>query len=670
MTTTFNTGNPIGSTSLKDFSDDVSNFDEGLNSQAPSFYDRFGKRRETYAGLEARYADAIAGLGFYNLGDYTAGITLSSRSQTFVRNGIAYALANAVVPPYTTTGDWASESMNFKVIGDSSVRSDVSNTADVSKGAALVGRGVQVVGDLSAIRALKSTSVSTDVLLRGIGLYTLDLGDTTSVDTGGSVIVATDGGRWKFKGASLTLKMFGAKGDGVTDDSAAFNAATAAARTLGVTLQFEDGDYLVPNAAVQSGRTFWQGSCNAKLIGNIVFTDLTFPASADIAVPLDDTAPFFNVRGINFQSNNTKYALTVTAQYGSSFIDCMRLADCRFFGGYGLRAVNLITVELSGCWFYNSKIGMRLEGCVNWSVSQCFWRNQVIAGVQVAENTTNSGRKGGENIRFSLCEFDCCAIGVHLRRHMWGSFDNCLFDYCGLPLRVEGSPFTKMSKCYAGAAQLTNITSANGYVAPPTIGSAVYVHPFVDGSVIENAGLTANNCEFINYYSGSSQPIMNIDGYVSTDSAGRHVERVALSQNKFYATANHTSNYLLNLSYCSDTRLSDNQFQSYNISNTLLAPFNVNNVTSHAASGSDTLLCRQSDVEVKSVYEVQSFNRINMLDNALGLLVQSTDGVNCMVVRGSGNDRVDVYAGGALRTIGVGTPGSGGTGYRTLIVPN
>lgn len=60
----------------------------------------------------------------------------------------------------------------------------------------------------------------------GGGNYCIDPADTTGGDNGGTVIVATDGGRWKLvhQGA-VSIKQFGAKVDGTTDDEAAVQAA-------------------------------------------------------------------------------------------------------------------------------------------------------------------------------------------------------------------------------------------------------------------------------------------------------------------------------------------------------------------------------------------------------------------------------------------------------------
>jgi parallel beta-helix repeat protein len=60
----------------------------------------------------------------------------------------------------------------------------------------------------------------------GGGPYQYDPDDTTSADNGGTIIVATDGARWKLSAyGAISLKQFGAKIDGTTDDSTAVASA-------------------------------------------------------------------------------------------------------------------------------------------------------------------------------------------------------------------------------------------------------------------------------------------------------------------------------------------------------------------------------------------------------------------------------------------------------------
>lgn len=60
------------------------------------------------------------------------------------------------------------------------------------------------VANFTALRALSKTLDPKIIYLEGVGLYALDASDNTSSDNGGMVIVATDGGRWKFLSPKVT----------------------------------------------------------------------------------------------------------------------------------------------------------------------------------------------------------------------------------------------------------------------------------------------------------------------------------------------------------------------------------------------------------------------------------------------------------------------------------
>ena len=138
--TTYNTKNPVPSADARDRYDNSQVFDELINGPAPSTPDRLGVLRQSWAGMEQAFigseADRAAAFqafldasGWSSLGTYAAGINIISHTQTVDYQGQPYQLKPSVPAsvdaPYVTTGNWAVEGSNFKLVGDNSLRQDL-----------------------------------------------------------------------------------------------------------------------------------------------------------------------------------------------------------------------------------------------------------------------------------------------------------------------------------------------------------------------------------------------------------------------------------------------------------------------------------------------------------------------------------------------------------------
>ena len=208
------------------------------------------------------------GSGTYTLASGNPVVTGTIMSSTWANNtlnDIASALTQSLASDGQTpaTSDFDFGGFKIQNVGNGVASGDVVNigqlgdTSNTALGVSLVGGASRVVDSITALKAVLKTS-NNRVFVTGYyaagdgggGPYWYDSTDTTTADNGGTVIVAADGGRWKLiqQTGLISVRQFGAKGDGTTNDTAAVNAAIAAANinTRSTTIYFPDGRYNIP----------------------------------------------------------------------------------------------------------------------------------------------------------------------------------------------------------------------------------------------------------------------------------------------------------------------------------------------------------------------------------------------------------------------------------------
>lgn len=144
ITMTHNTGNPIGSTSPKDLSDNTRNLDYLCVGPNHSYLDRQGVPRKSWKGMEEgfnadqaarenQFAAFLDSSGFEAPVPYTSGIVLCRATQAVTYLGKEYRVKSEALPLATT--NWEVDESKFKLIGDDSLRQEVASAA----GAVMVG---------------------------------------------------------------------------------------------------------------------------------------------------------------------------------------------------------------------------------------------------------------------------------------------------------------------------------------------------------------------------------------------------------------------------------------------------------------------------------------------------------------------------------------------------
>lgn len=160
--TTYNTGNPVPSADARDRYDNSQTLDEVVNGDSESYTSRTGKQVISLGGMNSRFNNAqegraqeftdsqaeresefntdqserdtafqefLEGTGWSSIGAYGAGVVITSHTQTVDYLGQPYQLKPSIPAsldaPYVTTGAWATEGVNFKLVGDNSLRQDL-----------------------------------------------------------------------------------------------------------------------------------------------------------------------------------------------------------------------------------------------------------------------------------------------------------------------------------------------------------------------------------------------------------------------------------------------------------------------------------------------------------------------------------------------------------------
>ena len=186
--TTFNTGNPLGSTDARDLYDNAENFDRAVNQMTLRWTDRFGVSRRSWAGMAA----------YVDLGDYAADLLITGYNEIFRHEGEFYRAGVATVLPYTTSGSWSEDGPYFVPIGDAALRQDIVETADMTIGYYRNAVNCNQFGGLNAALA-NSDTLGKIVVVTDAQVLTAD------VSIEGRALVVEYGGIITTTGHTLTI---------------------------------------------------------------------------------------------------------------------------------------------------------------------------------------------------------------------------------------------------------------------------------------------------------------------------------------------------------------------------------------------------------------------------------------------------------------------------------
>lgn len=185
----YNTGNPVPSTSAEDREDNTAIFDVMINGSQLTVPDRKGVTRITLSGYDANFSDYLISAGFETTHlTYVVGTPLqvNRASQLIDYNGSVYRVKMPAVFPVTLSGVWATAATKLVEFADTTLRTELAS----SLGSSMLGH---------------------------VGAFAGSVQETLK-----SVV-----------GRVYYPETFGAVGNGVADDSAAWNKALLALGAAG-----------------------------------------------------------------------------------------------------------------------------------------------------------------------------------------------------------------------------------------------------------------------------------------------------------------------------------------------------------------------------------------------------------------------------------------------------
>lgn len=320
--TTYNTGNPVPSADARDRYDNSQTLDEVVNGDSASYTTRTGKQVISLGGMNSRFNNAqdereaefnlsqeekkeafqsfLEGTGWSSIGAYGAGVVITSHTQTVDYLGQPYSLKPSIPAsldaPYVTTGTWATEGVNFKLVGDNSLRQGLASPIGPSMlyfGGATLRQYIADAGDLglTTLNAIIKYAADNNVPVQGRGTYplttetinlagkrvVLNLENATVVRNAAAVLTLSAPAGLKMNMgimrdnialATRMIEVFGGSGlefscrSGVTDGTLLYASGVDGARAVGIGAFTA---FTQPVVSADQGRPFEFKSC-AKVV--------------------------------------------------------------------------------------------------------------------------------------------------------------------------------------------------------------------------------------------------------------------------------------------------------------------------------------------------------------------------------------------------------------------
>ena len=368
---------------------------------------------------------------------------------------------------------------------------------------------IKFVNNIAALRALLKTGSPNAFALGyytkgdgGGGEFYYDSQDTTSADNGGTIIVANDGGRWKLLiGGSISVRQFGAKGDGTTNDSTCIQAALSSTAT---SISVPSGAYRAEGLQITRSLTLrFDKSATFKTV-----TDGATCLTINCHEPVEVTEGDFSTPSTNSVGGSlVTVTSSVSENWNSKFTNCKFTAP-RIANQLLLNFVKGAYWTVNNCDFWGGEYGVVVkntnnpDGGDNRLLNNRFWGMRVgiihvsSGGLIVSSNKCLSGPAGIPDIFYwSLFDAGISTVDLMICNNSiesYATFGILLEVGAGAifgDIQIQNNELADYGSLYTSAVPIA-VNGAGGQLKNISI----------SGNIIRNtngAGIYLNGCDVI-----------------------------------------------------------------------------------------------------------------------------------------------------------------------------
>ena len=270
-----------------------------------------------------------------------------------------------------------------------------------------------------------------------------------------------------YESSGISVKNFGAVGDGVTDDGSAIQAAMDYCQQNRVDLTFPSGKYMISYPLIYRNNGFY----NYSIIGS--------GGSSEIVLTTNNRSGIIGNDAFGIDVNQNAAIVVVTDTNQSKYC---RISGLRFSttanADYGIFLSITENSLITDCFFEGFKFGIFDSGSWIQRISRCIARDVTDTGFYIADGTSTF---------ITECYADHAERGYYLKAG-YSSIQNSAADHCSRWSYVFGGGAGGNAETDAITVSMNNCGSENSGT-----GSAIYV----DGRV--SLGVS-------NYHAGNYEP--------------------------------------------------------------------------------------------------------------------------------------------------------------------